>query len=223
MGTAKIARNARAGRIELGPLQGVELQTFIDEALGRMALPDETRRAIAHAGDGNPFFTEELLKNAVERKFDSRPGSNRRDLPQTVRATLLERLRPFDEVERRIVAHAAVIGRSFGLDLLAATLETEPSLLMPTLRRARDFQLVEEVNCKSFRFRHGLTRDAIYGEFLGAELQPRHRTIALALESAPPERRSLEALAYHWWAARRRECGPVQRACGRRRCGYPRA
>jgi len=200
-GTMKIARNPRAGRIEIGPLRGVELQRFIDEALAGIALADETRRAIALAGDGNPFFTEELLKSAVEQNsLHSAPRSDA-DLPQTVRATLLDRLRPFDERERRVVTQAALIGRTFSLDLLAATLETDPGTLIPALRRARDFQLVEEVTPKVFRFRHGLTRDAIYSEFLGAELQPRHRTIAIALESAPAEQRSIEALAYHWWAA----------------------
>lgn len=200
-GVAKLVRNARAGRIDLAPLAGVELRTFIDEALTGVILPDETRRAIALAGDGNPFFTEELLKGAVERNSVRADERVRRDLPLTVRATLLERLRPFDETERRIVRQAAAIGRTFGLDLLAATLEVGASDLLPTLRRARDFQLVEELSPATFRFRHGLTREAIYGEFLGAELQPLHRSIALALEAAPDDEHSLEALAYHWWAA----------------------
>ncbi len=199
--TAKMTRNARAGRIDLAPLQGIELQTFIDEALDGFSLPDETRRAISIAGDGNPFFTEELLKSAVERSSSHPATPTKRDLPQTVRTTLLDRLRPFDEAERRVVTQAAVIGRTFGLPLLAATLQTDAALLLPTLRRARDFQLVEEVTPAIFRFRHGLTRDAIYGGYLGAELQPRHRLIALALEAAPPAEGSLEALAYHWWAA----------------------
>jgi len=198
---AKIARNAQAGRIDLAPLQGVELRTFIDEALAGVALPAQTCREIALAGEGNPFFTEELLKNAIERnalRAGARVGS---DFPQTVRETLLERLRPFDQDERRVIAQAAVIGRTFGLELLATTLDSEPERLIPTLRRARDFQLVEEVTPSVFRFRHGLTREVIYGDFLGAEARPRHRAIALALENAPPEERPLEALAYHWWAA----------------------
>jgi len=197
---ARIARSARAGRINLAPLRGAELWTFIDEALDGVSLPEETRRAIARAGDGNPFFTEELLKSAVERNA-ANISVRSRDLPQTVRTTLLERLRPFDAQERRVVTQAAVIGRTFGLPLLATTLETEPNELLATLRRARDFQLVEEVAPDEFRFRHGLTREAIYEGFLSAELRPRHRTIALALENKPPEERSLEALAYHWWAA----------------------
>jgi DNA-binding CsgD family transcriptional regulator/tetratricopeptide (TPR) repeat protein len=199
--TAKIERSPRAGRIDLAPLRGVELRTFIDEALTGFTLPDETRRAIARAGEGNPFFTEELLKSAVERQANRTDHSARHGLPQTVRAGLLERLRPFDEDERRIVTQAAVIGRAFHLELLATTLGTEPEQLLPTLRRARDFQLLEEVRSSVFRFRHGLTHEAIYADFLGAELTPRHRAIALALEDLPAEERPIEALAYHWWAA----------------------
>jgi DNA-binding CsgD family transcriptional regulator/tetratricopeptide (TPR) repeat protein len=196
-GVERMVRAARAARIELGPLQGSDLQAFIDDALEGIDLPERTRRAIAAAGDGNPFFTEELLKSAVERRADRDVTS----LPPTVRATLMERLRPLDDYERRVVGQAAVIGRTFGLELLAETLDTSPDRVLPALRRARDFQLVEEAGPDAFRFRHGLTREAIYGEFLGAEVRPRHRTIAATLERADAPQ-PLEALAYHWWAAR---------------------
>jgi DNA-binding CsgD family transcriptional regulator len=198
---AKIERDPRAGRIDLAPLQGPELRTFIDEALSGFELPTDTKRAIALAGEGNPFFTEELLKSAVEAKSVDSRARKARELPQTVRATLLERLRPFADDERRVVMQAAVIGRTFGLDLLATTLDTQPKALLPTLRRARDFQLVEELAPSVFRFRHGLTRDAIYGDFLGAERAPRHRSIAIALEETRADDLPLEALGYHWWAA----------------------
>ena len=55
--------------------------------------------------------------------------------------------------------------------------------LLPALRRARDFQLVEESGTDAFRFRHGLTREAIYAEFLAAEVRPQHRKIAATLAS----------------------------------------
>lgn len=200
-GVGRIERTTRAGRIDLAPLRGSELRTFIDEALAATPLSDETRRAVALAGDGNPFFTEELLKNAVERVSERVDERTRRDLPQTLRTVLLERLRPFDLGERGIVAQAAVIGRTFGLDLLASTLGTTTDALLPALRRARDFQIVEELSPSTFRFRHGLTREAIYEEFLGSELRPLHRSIASALEDTPEDARSLEALAYHSWSA----------------------
>src|ERR1700722_1694374 len=202
--TAVISRmgsNASSGRIDLGPLRGVELRTFIDEALSGRPLPDETRRAIALTGEGNPFFTEELLKSGVERGSMVPTGSTKNRLPQSVRVAVGERLRPFDDAERRILTQAAVIGRSFALEMLSQTLDTEPWLVLRTLRRARDFQLVEELDADRFRFRHALTRDAIYASFLGAELRPRHRSIALILEKIPAESLALEALAYHWWGA----------------------
>jgi DNA-binding CsgD family transcriptional regulator len=197
---AKISRDARTGTVELTPLAGFELRTFIDEALTGMTLPDQTRRAIARAGEGNPFFTEELLKSAVERD-DAENGTRIRALPQTIRTTLLERFHTFAPGQRRVIAHASVIGRTFGLDLLASTVGPDADHVLPALRHARDVQIVEELAPKLFRFRHGLTRDAIYGDFLASELQPLHRTVALALEGAADRERSIEQLAYHSWAA----------------------
>ncbi len=200
-GVERIARAARTARVELGPLQGSDLHAFIDDALEGIDLPERTRRAIAVAGDGNPFFTEELLKSAVERYARRAVEREAGSLPHSIRVTLMERLGPLDEYERRVVGQAAVIGRTFGLDLLATTLETTPDRVLPALRRARDFQLVEEAGPDAFRFRHGLTREAIYGEFLAAEVRPRHRTIAATLERERSPQ-PIEALAYHWWAAR---------------------
>jgi DNA-binding CsgD family transcriptional regulator len=195
---AKLTRGPRAGRIDLGPLNAAELRLFIDDALEGLELSNETRQAVARASDGNPFFTEELLKSAVER--NATPAEPRL-LPTTVRAALMERLRPLEQGERRILAQAAVIGRRFDVGVLAETLGREIEAILPTLRRARDFQLVEEESATLFSFRHALTREAIYGDFLAAQVRPLHRKIALVLEEAPAESRSVESLAYHWWAA----------------------
>ncbi len=191
---------AGSERIELEPLAGPDLRAFINETLEGCELNDEMRFAVARAGEGNPFFTEELLKSAVEGRTPA-GSSNASALPRSVRATLLERLRPLDDHERRVLAQAAVIGRSFDLALLAQTLQTDTQSLLPALLRARNFQLISEVSPTLFQFRHALTREAIYGNFLAAQLRPLHHTIALALESAPADQRSVESLAYHWWAA----------------------
>jgi DNA-binding CsgD family transcriptional regulator/tetratricopeptide (TPR) repeat protein len=200
-GIENVGRSARAGRIDLAPLAGLELRTFIDEALSGFTLGDDARRSIALTGEGNPFFTEELLKNAVQEIAErrGRAGAGSARVPHGVRSTLLERLRPFDDDERRIVTQAAVIGRTFSLGLFESVTDIDSERLLQALRRARDFQLIEELEPSVFRFRHGLTREAICGDFLGAELQPLHRRIALSLEMAGE--RTVESLAYHWWAA----------------------
>jgi predicted ATPase/DNA-binding CsgD family transcriptional regulator len=200
-GIENIGRSAHAGRIDLAPLEGLELHAFIDEALGGFDLSAAKKRAIALGGEGNPFFTEELLKNAVQEAAGGSLGADAERVPPSVRTTLLERLRPFESNDRRVLTQAAVIGRTFTLELLATVVGAEAESLVQTLRRARDFQLVEELATGRFRFRHGLTREAICGDFLRAELRPLHRRIGLGLENAPNGERSVEALAYHWWAA----------------------
>jgi len=116
-GIEMVGRSSQAGRIDLTPLEGVELKTFIDEALSGFDLSAETRQAVALAGEGNPFFIEELLKNAVQEASERRSHDRAKRIPQSVRTTLLERLRPLDDEDRRIVTQAAVIGRTFSLEL----------------------------------------------------------------------------------------------------------
>jgi DNA-binding CsgD family transcriptional regulator/tetratricopeptide (TPR) repeat protein len=197
---ANVLRTPRAGRIDLAPLGPSELEIFIDAALDGFELPEATRRAVARTSEGNPFFTEELLKSAVERGMSPHHRTEQHALPVSIRATLLERIRPLREEDRRIVALAAVIGRSFDLDLLAHTLGIPAASVLPALQRARAVQLLEETAPARFSFRHALTRETIYGDFLAAQLGPLHRRIALALE-ARREEPPLDDLAYHWWAA----------------------
>jgi DNA-binding CsgD family transcriptional regulator len=202
---AKIARVSHAARIDLPPLHGTELRAFIDGALDEVDLPDVARRAVARLSEGNPFFAEELLKSAVEEHVRARKRAPARvrttPVPTTLRATLLERLTPLADAERRVIEHAAVIGRAFSLDLLLATLDATSDAILPALRRARELQLIEEVTPEQFRFRHVLTRDAVYDGFLSAEVRAKHRAIADVLERAPSGERALEALAYHWMLA----------------------
>jgi len=200
-GIAKLAHVPHAARIDLAPLDENERELFMDDALGDIALADDVRRAVARTSEGNPFFIEELLKSAVELRGARDAAPARHGVSPTLRATLTERLRPLSTDERRIIAQAAVIGARFDLGLLAETMSAPVDAVLPALRRARDFQLIEEEAGSAFRFRHALTREAIYGGFLAAELRPLHRTIAEVLERAPEDRRSVEALAYHWWAA----------------------
>ncbi len=203
---AKLARTRHGGRIELAALQNDDLRRFIDETLDGFELEAAAKREIAIASDGNPFFVEELLKAAVQRGKEHAAGV-RSGLPSTIRATLLDRMRHLDADERRILLQAAVIGRSFELSVLAETLEVEIGALLPALQHARDLQLVEEETATVFRFRHALTREAIYGEFLGAQVQPLHRFIATVLERSVDEDGVVAQLAYHWWMA-----GDVRRA-----------
>jgi DNA-binding NarL/FixJ family response regulator len=201
---AKLEATPTAARIVLPPLTDGERAVFIDDALTGLDVAADVRRYAASTGEGNPFFTEELLKSAVERAASGQTAAYR-TLPTTLRATLTERLRPLPEAERRVLTQAAVIGRSFDVATLAATLGDGHDAIVAALRHARRLQLIEEDGTQTFRFRHALVREAIYDDFLSVQLRPMHRTIAEVLERADPASRPVESLAYHWWAAGDRE------------------
>ena len=152
---------------------------------------------IAELSDGRPFFAEELLRSALDRGPQQTDG--RITVPHSLRAAVRERLAEFSDFERRVLAHAAVIGREFSLPLLAELLETGDGSLLPILRNARRAQLiVENDTANGFLFRHALTREVIYEEILRSEARRLHQRLALRLIERAPKT-ELSAIAYHAW------------------------
>jgi len=197
---ASLAKLQRlAVTIHLRPLDVDATRRFVDATLEQTsALSAQTRESIVRLSDGNPLFVEELLKNALE-KIDA--ASRQSDLPATIRAAIIERLRPLSEEERHILAHAAVVGRRFRTALLEAILNVPHDRVLGALHRACALQLVTEEAPGTFVFRHAVTREVIYDSFLRTQVADFHRAIARALEALPEEERSIQDLAYHTWAA----------------------
>jgi DNA-binding CsgD family transcriptional regulator/tetratricopeptide (TPR) repeat protein len=196
---ARFGRDRGCHQLVLPPLERAHIRQLI-----ALALADRTRLAaseidvIVERSDGNPFFAEELLKSALERR--DRHGTAR-GLPLTIRAAVTERLTGLDEGARRILALAAVMGRRFDADFLTELAGCPVSEVWDTLRRVRDLQLVDEVRgaAPGYAFRHALTREAIYDEMLSAEVRPLHAHILRTLESRGEG--SAHDLGYHAWSA----------------------
>src|SRR5205823_14830310 len=78
--------------------------------------------------------------------------------------------------------------------------------LIGALKELVAAQLVVEETAERFRFRHALTREAVYSDLLSAERRQIHRAIGEAIEtfySDQPEAREahLSDLAYHFYEA----------------------
>ena len=89
---------------------------------------------IAAETDGNPFFVSEILRNLSESGlvvFDEEHGRWRIDrgsgvaLPESVREVVERRVGVLGERAWEVLTSAAVIGRSFDLELLARIVEIE--------------------------------------------------------------------------------------------------
>lgn len=129
-------------------------------------------------------------------------------IPDALRTTVLGRLRRLARSDRAVVMRASVVGRHFDVHVVTATAGCPETRVRAALERACRLQIVEASGDDRYSFRHALTRDIIYGEFLEVRVRPLHRRIARVLEkSVPPGSAALEELAYHSWAG-----GDVRRA-----------
>ena len=178
-----------AALLALEPLAAKDILALLRSALPSGSSLEPARlRAIGELSEGKPLLAEELLRGALD-------GS----APVTMRDAVLEALNAFAERGRELLGIAAVIGRSFELELLQRLSELPQPEILAVLRGARRRRLVVEESAGIFRFRHAITRDVLYGELLAAEVRVYHERIATALD-AEGDARAGEA-AYHWWAA----------------------
>jgi tetratricopeptide (TPR) repeat protein len=147
---------ANADRIELDVLAGDEVEALVD-GLGGGILDTDQRARVVGTAEGNPLFLEQLLALALEG------GLVEQRVPETVQALLAARLERLGPGERAVLERAAVIGKEFRLDDVAALLDPEAA---PTADvhvsalAARGF--VRPAAAGEFRFRHVLVQDAVY-------------------------------------------------------------
>ena len=207
-----LSRGRLADTLTLGPLSADETNEMTHAALGLgAAVPKELVQTIHERCEGNPFFTEEILKALVETKrLVYRDGGWHHEgrvgdmvLPSSVRDTLQDRFAGLRESARQALRIAAVIGPSFDFALLRQVTRMSDDALTLALREAVEAQLIDESDSSEtdvFRFHHALTRESVLAELLSRERRLLHRDTAVALEGrAGADRESdAEELAYHY-------------------------
>ena len=190
---ARLTRMPNVSMASLEPLTNGEIADLVHRALDRnVQLASERVDEIVIRSDGNPLFAEELLKRALTTE---RPAKT---LPISIRAIILERLASLDSEARLVLERAALVGPTFAAATLSLVSERSVESLGAILTRLRDLDLiVDDGAAARFRFRHALTRDAIYGEIPAAEARRAHAEIARTLAALPDADDRLDELAYH--------------------------
>jgi DNA-binding CsgD family transcriptional regulator/tetratricopeptide (TPR) repeat protein len=158
---------------------------------------------ICDLAEGRPYVAEELLRDAIVRATQD-PNSPHRghSVVISLRTSVLERLRGFEDSDRELMLCAAVVGREFDAALLTQILDRPLTEVQRTLRRAQSAQLiVDDERTGLVAFRHAITREVLYQELLSSERRALHARIADALQERDPEAFAAE-ISYHWWAAR---------------------
>ncbi|HEX3467818.1 MAG TPA: AAA family ATPase [Candidatus Elarobacter sp.] len=191
---SRLSREPTVVRIALEALDPDQTKELVLAALrGRVALQSELRNDVVRRSEGNPFFAEELLKEALEAP---RPAGEA-TLPISIRGMISGRLALLSPEHRRIVTHAAVLGYRFEPELLALTLGCELDDVLPALRRGRDLNIFVEEEGARFRFRHALIHRVARGDLLQVEARRIHERILRTLEALRDADRHVDVMAYH--------------------------
>jgi class 3 adenylate cyclase/tetratricopeptide (TPR) repeat protein len=176
-------------RITLPRLQAEEACTLVNHLMPQMSVG--MREMILLRSEGVPFFLEEFALAAEA------PA-----LPPTLQQLLIARLDSLGEA-KDLAQRAAVLGRSFDRDVLAAMCDLEPDAVEEGIRRMIDADIVvvgNERDATGFSFRHMLLQEAAYESMLHARRPALHRRAAEVLLRLRPEirERHPEALARHF-------------------------
>jgi predicted ATPase len=233
---ADLHRDRGGERIKLDGLESQDVLALM-EALAGEELDEDGRELalqVTNETAGNPFFAGEILRHMIEsgaiaQGSDGRWGlrSSIADLglPESVREVVARRVERLGEQSQQILTMAAVIGRTFDVELLDLLVDGDEEELLDVLDGAVQASLLVESMKRvgRFSFAHALISHALYDALGTTRRRLLHRRVAEALEQLCSHARgerlvsefseavgsaggSAAILAYHW-----REAGDLDR------------
>jgi class 3 adenylate cyclase len=198
---ARVLGELGGTRIGLHGFSSEAIERYVEMTAGTKP-PPGLAQAVHDQTDGNPFFVGEVVRLLAAEGRLSEPDSWRGQIPQGVREVVGRRLDRLSEETNAGLKTAAVIGREFDADVLAAVKGVPMELMTTGAHEAIAERLVEDCGGGRFQFAHALVRDTLYEEVSPAQRAKLHESTALALERLhgdDPAR--LGELAHHFLAA----------------------
>ncbi|HSE78851.1 MAG TPA: AAA family ATPase [Alphaproteobacteria bacterium] len=175
--------------IDLRRFHRSEARRLVETIAGSARISQAIVETIVNRSDGVPIFIEELTRALLEAGGGSADGSiEPLVIPSTLTESLLARL---DRLEhgREITQIAAVIGRSFPIDLLIAVADKrseEVRAIIGQLMTARIFVREQSAHGEAIGFSHMLLRDAAYQVLLQRDRARLHKRVAETIETRFP-------------------------------------
>jgi class 3 adenylate cyclase len=202
------AGNPRVTLLPLERLTALETSRIVQARFGADDLPEGLAKLVADRAEGNALFAEEIASFLQERRvvrrgaagleFDAAAAAGA--LPASVQTLLTARIDSLLSEHRKLLQAAAVIGRRFDPELLAAVVRG-PADLGARLAPMCALDLID-LDSKSgdYTFKHALVRDALYQSLLTGPRAALHLSIAEEIERRSGNRLAevAEILAHHY-------------------------
>ena len=158
--------------ISLHPLNRDHGEKLVANLIDIKDLSLPIREQILDKANGNPFFTEEIIRSIIDvedgvlkngvlkatSKFDELV------IPQTINDVLMARIDRLDEKTRNLITIASVIGRNFFYRILVDIIHPKENI-DKSLSYLKEAQLIVERNRMGeleYLFKHALTQEVAY-------------------------------------------------------------
>lgn len=148
--------------------------------------PAHLVQRVLERSEGNPFFLEELGRSLREAGHEDAVGV----VPDTVQGVLTARIDRLPDEHKRLLQAAAVLGREFTGEVLAALWEdqrgTSPLPLDRLLQDLKRWELLYEIPMPQpprYAFQHALTQEVAYQGLLSERRRTLHGAAARAYEN----------------------------------------
>lgn len=165
---AELTRLPGVTRIHLEGLRREDVERAVTAMTGAAATGALVDDVLAR-GEGNPFFTQELV--AAHLAGDA--------IPPVLSDLLAAEVAELDDQTRKVLAVLATIGRDVDHELLHAACEIDDDALEKSLRVAVDARVVvADHDTDAYRFRHALIGEVVYRGLLAPQRRRIHRRVA---------------------------------------------
>jgi len=211
-------------RVHLRRLEPGETSKLIATTLGGRSVPADLVKVVQRRAEGNPFFTQQLVRFLVERgdvykDADQWVRGSRVEaaIPDTIRSVIGQRMARLGEKTQEGLKEASVLGQAFRFDIMQKLSGQSDSDLEASLQEASVAGLVAETRTGGYTFDHVLTQQALYAGLPAHKRQRLHLAAAEAMQALPEDDRSdlSSEIAWHFLEAGREErAGPYALAAG---------
>ncbi len=181
-----------AASIYLDPLTDDEAVAMIEDLLPG-AITEGVRRLIVERSEGNPLYTEEIVRALIEdgvlrateaSGWEVAKRVEEIELPRSIQGLIAARLDGLPPQEKAVLQDAAVIGRVFWTQAVSRLSGHDPAEVRDALGRLRMKELVVPQEPSSFSgedefaFRHNLIRDGAYDSLPKSLRAEKHAGVA---------------------------------------------
>lgn len=193
--------------MKLSPLNAENVGILISKMLGRIELTEDFTEHIYTATGGNPFFVSEIMRALIEEEhlklelgYWILPADvSVLELPSSIEATILRRLKLLSSEALKIARIAAVVARNLDLSFLKTLSELGDEQLFDILDELieRQFMKTEE---KRYVFTHDRVRESLYAQLDEKTRKEMHEKAALFIETLFSDDKEpvINELAYHF-------------------------